>query len=100
MQVDLNNYSKANAAENSRLDTVPTVKPFPHEGKVRAKQAAPFLGVGLSTFWLYVKQGRIDRPMRYGARVSVWDASYIRSLAENGIPEAKSLSDGKGVAHD
>lgn len=62
--------------------------PFPTEGKVRAKQAAPFLGIGISTFWLYVKQQRIVPPMRYGARVSVWDAQYVRELAENGIPEA------------
>ncbi len=61
--------------------------PFPVEGKVRAKQAASYLAIGVSTLWLYVKQGRIEKPMRYGARVSVWDAQYIRELAENGIPE-------------
>ena len=60
---------------------------FPYEGKVRAKQAARHLAIGISTFWLYVKQGRINKPMRYGPRVSVWDAQYIRELAENGIPE-------------
>ena len=65
--------------------------PFPFEGKVRAKQAAPHLGIGISTFWLYVKQGRVKAPMRYGARVSVWDAAYIRELAENGIPEAEAV---------
>lgn len=64
------------------------VAPLPGEGKVRAKQVAPFLGIALSTFWLYVKQGRIAQPMRYGPRVSVWDAQYIRSLADNGIPPA------------
>ena len=79
---------QAVAASNAKPGTFPECKPFPFEGKVRAKQIAPFLGIGLSTFWLYVKQSRIDRPMRYGARVSVWDASYIRELAKNGIPEA------------
>lgn len=63
-----------------------TSKPFPLEGKTRAKQNAFFLGIGVSTFWLYVKQGRIEQPMRYGQRVSVWDAEYIRQLAKNGIP--------------
>jgi predicted DNA-binding transcriptional regulator AlpA len=67
-----------------------TIKPFPTEGKVRAKQAAPFLGIGVSTFWLYVKQGRVIRPTRYGKRVSVWDAQYIRDLAVNGIPEQEA----------
>lgn len=64
---------------------------FPHEGKVRAKQAAPHLAIAISTFWLYVKQGRIQKPMRYGKRVSVWDAAYIRDLAENGIPEQETV---------
>lgn len=71
----------------------PPIQPlvqFPFEGKVRAKQAAPFLGIGVSTFWLYIKQGRILPPMRYGARVSVFDAQYIRDLATNGIPEKKA----------
>lgn len=67
-------------------------KPFPIEGKVRVKQAAPFLGVGVSTFWLYVKQGRINEPMRYGARVSVWNAEYIRELAKSGIPAASEAA--------
>ena len=84
-------YGKADAAGNARAGTIPTVQPFPHEGKVRVKQIAPFLGVGISTFWLYVKQGRINKPMRYGSRVSVWDADYIRQLAMQGIPEATAV---------
>lgn len=61
-------------------------KPFPREGKVRVKEAAPFLGIAVSTFWLYVKQGRVEQPQRWGKRVSVWDAEYIRQLARSGIP--------------
>lgn len=72
----------------------PGTSPFPSEGKTRAKPSALFLGIGLSTFWLYVKQGRINQPMRYGVRVSVWDAEYIRSLAANGIPEALTGCEG------
>ena len=88
MQVDLKSHGKASVANNSQPGTIPAIQPFPHEGKARAKQIAQYLGIGISTLWLYVKQGRIERPMRYGARVSVWDASYIRTLAANGIPEA------------
>ena len=79
-------------AHRAKPTTIPTIKPFPYEGKTRAGQAAPFLGIGLSTFWLYVKQGRIEKPIRYGARVSVWDAEYIRELAANGIPDAPQAS--------
>lgn len=74
-------------AKQSKSANRMELAPFPVEGKVRAKQAAPYLGIGISTFWLYVKQQRIVPPMRYGARVSVWDAQYIRELALNGIPE-------------
>lgn len=78
MKSETEHYPKSKALE--------PVAPFPDDGKVRAKQVAPFLGIALSTFWLYVKQKRIAQPMRYGARVSVWDAKYIRALAADGIP--------------
>ncbi len=55
-------------------------------GMARAKQCAAFLDIGKSTFDLYVKQGRIRKPVKMGARVSVWPAEYIRGLAESGIP--------------
>ncbi len=58
---------------------------FPLAGNVRAKQSAQFLGIAQSTYWLWVKQGKIKQPTKHGARVSVWDAVYIRELAENGI---------------
>lgn len=76
------------AANNAIPGTCPAVLPFPHEGKVRAKQIAKFLSIGLSSWWLYVKLGRVKEPMRLSPRVSVWDAAYIRDLAANGIPEA------------
>ena len=59
---------------------------FPVMGKVRAPQAAAYLGFAISTFWAFVADGRIDAPIKFGARVSVWDAEYIRQLAANGIP--------------
>lgn len=58
---------------------------FPISGNVRAKQSAQHLSIGISTFWLWVKQGKIKSPIKHGARVSVWKAEYIRGLAENGV---------------
>lgn len=60
---------------------------FPVSGNVRAKQSAQHLSIAVSTFWLWVKQGKIKKPIKYGNRVSVWDAEYIRDLAKNGIGE-------------
>lgn len=59
---------------------------FPSTGKVRVPQIAAHLGIGQSTWWLYVKDGRVLPPVKYGARVSVWDADYVRGLADSGIP--------------
>ena len=58
---------------------------FPQSGNVRAKQSAQHLAIGISTFWLWVKQGKIKPPTKHGARISVWKAEYIRDLAENGV---------------
>lgn len=65
---------------------------FPVEGLVRAKQAAKFLGIGVSTLWKYASKEyqQIKPPRKMGARISVWDAEYIRELKENGIPAPAS----------
>jgi predicted DNA-binding transcriptional regulator AlpA len=65
---------------------------FPIDGNVRAKQSAAFLGIGLSTFNKYVAEGRIRKPIKFGHRVSVWDAKYIRELAKNGIPAQREAA--------
>lgn len=62
---------------------------FPATGNVRARQSAAYLGIGLSTFWFFVEQGRIKKPIKYGVRLSVWDAEYIHQLKREGIPLAK-----------
>lgn len=58
---------------------------FPEVGKTRAKENANFLGIGESTFWKYVNQGKIKKPIKYGQRVSVWDAEYIRKISKEGF---------------
>ncbi len=54
-------------------------------GNVRAKEAAAYLGIGLSTYWLWVKQGKIHRPIKHSPRVSVWSAEYIVKLSKHGV---------------
>lgn len=63
------------------------IKDFKLSGNVRPKECAEYLGIGISTFWLWVKQKRIKKPTKHGSRVSVWSAEYIRELAQNGVPE-------------
>lgn len=63
---------------------------FPEAGKTRPAQNAAFLGIGLSTYWKYVAEGRIQQ-VKISPRIAVTDAKYIRELAENGIPEQEAV---------
>ncbi len=47
---------------------------------LRANQCAIQLGIGLSTWWRWVQQGKVKRPEKLSARVSVWRSSYIAQL--------------------
>lgn len=75
-------------SSSENQSNIPMCEPFPYEGNVRVKQAAEHLGIGVSTFWSYVGASRIQRPIKYSKRMSVWSAKYIRELALHGIPEA------------
>jgi len=70
---------------------------FPQVGNVRANQCAAYLGLGLSTFWLFVAEKRIKKPTKYGVRVSVWDAVYIHQLRETGIPPVPENTAGEAA---
>lgn len=61
---------------------------FPIEGLTRVKPAAKFLGIGVSTFWLFVKQGRIQKPVKLSERCSAWQCEYIRQLSLAELPPA------------
>ena len=61
--------------------------PFPKTGFLRLKQILAPNGpipVSKSTWWAGVKDGRFPKPMKLGARVTVWRAEDILSLIENG----------------
>lgn len=40
--------------------------------------------VSKSTWWAGVKDGRFPKPMKLGARVTVWRVEDIRELIDNG----------------
>ena len=58
--------------------------PFPADPDqfVRAKECAQFLGIGLSSFWKLVTDGRLERPLKLGPRTSVWKAGKIRQFQQ------------------
>jgi len=43
----------------------------------RAKELAEHLGIGLSTVWLYAKQGKIT-PKKISSRVTVFDIDEVK----------------------
>lgn len=54
---------------------------------MRAKAAASFLGIGQSTFWRWVKEGRIPKGIRLSARATVWQyedlVKFLNHAAED-----------------
>ncbi len=49
----------------------------------RAKEASEYLGVGLSTIWLYAKQGKLTRK-KLSKQVTVFSREELDRLAEAG----------------
>lgn len=62
---------------------------------LRAKHAAEYLGVGISTFWRWVKNGRIPPSIHLGNRVTVWRKDVLEQVlsdyeAENNAEGGRS----------
>jgi len=55
---------------------------LPETGLLRAKQIHRIFGIGLSTWWLWVKEGRAPKGIHLGSRTTVWRAEDIRALLE------------------
>ena len=53
---------------------------FPQTGFVRAKQCHRYFCIGLSTWWLWVREGKAPPGIRLGSRTTVWRAEDIREL--------------------
>ncbi|MFK5937794.1 MAG: helix-turn-helix domain-containing protein [Sulfurimonas sp.] len=49
---------------------------------LRAKETAEYLSIGLSTVWLYAKQGKLT-PKKISARVTVFDIDEVNAFIEN-----------------
>ncbi len=60
----------------------------------RAKEAAEYIGVGLSTIWLFAKQGKLA-PIKLSDRVTVFAKqdldSFIESKRETGSNDSEGV---------
>jgi len=48
----------------------------------RAREASHYLGIGLSTLWLYAKQGKIT-PIKLSSRVTIFKRSELDNFIES-----------------
>lgn len=65
---------------------------FPTTGFTSAKQNAEYLNIGLSTWWLWVKEGKAPKAIKFGSRTTRWRAEEVRAMA-------KPICDNGGLEH-
>lgn len=66
---------------------MPDTKTFPQTGFVRLPQIIAPRGpipVSKSTWWAGIKDGRFPKPIKLGARITVWRVEDIQNLIESG----------------
>lgn len=49
---------------------------------MRPKQISQFLGIGRSTWWLFVKNGEVSRGIKLGDRLTVWPVEEIEAFMQ------------------
>jgi predicted DNA-binding transcriptional regulator AlpA len=59
------------------MDTPPILPP---EGFVRLPVVLKVLGIGKTTLWQGIRDGRIPKPVKIGSRITAWKVEDIRAL--------------------
>ncbi len=68
---------------------------LPPEGFVRLPVVIRVMGIGKTTWWAGVRDGRFPKPVKLGARTSAWRVEDIRALIANpmkGAPDGGTVS--------
>lgn len=63
-----------------RTSTLPLYDDLPKTGLLRDKQIHPFFGIGRSTWWKWVREGKAPPGIKLGNRTTVWRAEDVRDL--------------------
>lgn len=58
-------------------EVVQAVSSAQQSKSLRPAQTAEFLGIGLSTLWVWAKRPDFPRPRKIGPKVTVWDLSEL-----------------------
>ena len=56
---------------------------LPPEGFVRLPVVIKVMGMGKTTWWMGVREGRFPKPVKLGPRMSAWRVEDIRALIAN-----------------
>ncbi len=75
--------NQTNCAQTERSSTIVTFDDLPKTGLLRDKQIYPFFGIGRSTWWKWVKEGKAPPGLKLGTRTTVWRAEDIRELLDD-----------------
>ncbi|MFZ2586658.1 MAG: AlpA family phage regulatory protein [Alphaproteobacteria bacterium] len=59
------------------------VQVLPPKGYVRLPVVQAITGVGKSTIWNWVKEGRFPKPIKLSARVTCWSAEALHKWIED-----------------
>ena len=70
---------------------------LPSEGFVRLPVVLRVLGIGKTSFWCGIKEGKYPKPVKLGPRTSAWRVEDIRAFIAKYKAETESEC-GKGAA--
>lgn len=62
-----------------------------NERLLRAREVARYLGIGVSTVWLWNKQGKIPKPFKLTPSTTVWKHSEIQAFIKGQTHEGSSI---------
>lgn len=60
---------------------LPAPPAFAEDALLTAREGAAFLRIGLSTYWLWVRQGRVPAPVRLSEKSPRWRLADLRQMA-------------------
>ena len=69
-----------------KVFTMSNTQRYINKENMRAKEVAEYIGIGLSTVWLYAKQGLL-KPINLSPRVTVFKKSDIDAFIASRIDE-------------
>ena len=68
---------------------------LPPEGFVRLPVIIRVMGIGKTTWWAGVREGRFPKAVKLGPRTSAWRVEDIRALIANPTPTTKGAANGQ-----